>query len=105
MILVYSQKNNIHLEYEFKFDDNKITYLFEFDNNQTIIREVLILNNKTILERNGLGGKIIINDREITMDKLFSKRVLLLNRCYFTDLFNEVKPVCDMMEFLSNSIF
>ena len=102
---LFSKKNNIHLEYEFKFNDNKITYLFEFDNNQTIIREVLILNNKTILERNGLGGKIIINDREITMDKLFSKRVLLLKWCYFTDLFNEVKPVCDMMEFLSNSIF
>ena len=102
---LFSNKNNIHLEYDFRFDKDNIKYLFEFDNNQTIIREVLILNNKIILERNGLGGKIIINQKEMVMDKLFSSKVLLLKRCYFTDLFNEVKPVCKMMEFLSNSIF
>lgn len=102
---LFSKKNNIHLEYEFKFNKDFITYLFEFDNNQTIIREVLTLNNKIILERNGLGGKIFIDDKEMVMDRLFSSKVLLLKRCYFTDLFNEIKPVCEMMEFLSNSIF
>ncbi len=102
---LFSNKNNIHLEYEFKFDDDKIAYLFEFDKNQTIVRELLVLNGKTILERNGLGGKIFIDNKTMVMDKLFSNKVLLLKRCYFTDLFTQVKPICKMMEFLSNSIF
>lgn len=101
---LFSNKNNIHLEYEFKFEDDEITYLFDFDKNQTIIREVLTLNGEIILERNGLGGKIFINGKEMVMDKLFSSKVLLLKRCYFTDLFTGIEPVSKMMEFLSNSI-
>ena len=102
---LFSNKNNIHLEYEFKFDNDIINYQFEFDKNQTIVREVLTLNNKILLERNGLGGKIYIDDKPTVMDKLFSSKVLLLKRCYFTDLFSQVKPVVQMMDFLSNSIF
>ena len=102
---LFSNKNNMHLEYEFKFDNDIINYQFEFDKNQTIVREVLTLNNKILLERNGLGGKIYIDDKPTVMDKLFSSKVLLLKRCYFTDLFSQVKPVVQMMDFLSNSIF
>ncbi len=102
---LFSNKNNIHLEFEFKFDNDEIRYLFEFDKEQTIVRELLELNNNTMLERNGLGGKIFIDNKPIVMDKLFSNKVLLLKRCYFTDLFTQVKPVIKMMEFLSNSVF
>lgn len=102
---LFSNKNNIHLEYEFKFDNDIINYQFEFDKNQTIVREVLTLNNKILLERNGLGGKIYIDNKPIVMDKLFLSKVLLLKRCYFTDLFSQVNPITQMMDFLSNSIF
>lgn len=102
---LFSGKNNIHLEYEFNFEHDKIRYLFEFAKDQTIVRELLELNGEILLERNGLGGKIFIDNKPMIMDKLFSNKVLLLKRCYFTDLFNQVKPVIKMMEFLSNSIF
>ncbi len=102
---LFSDKKNIHLEYEFKFDEDIINYLFEVDRNQIITKEQLTLNSKIILERNELNGKIIINNNEMIMDKLFSGKVLLLKRCYFTDLFAEVKAISKMMDFLSNSIY
>lgn len=103
---LFCNKNNIHLEFHFKFRDNKLIYLFEADKNGNIVTEHLLLNNEKVLERNGLSGRVYINNQpEQVMDKLFTEKVLLLRKCYFSDVFATIDPIKELMNYLNHSVY
>ena len=100
---LFCNKNNIHLEFHFKFNNNQIIYFFEADKNGIIVTENLYINNDKILERNGLSGRIYINKKPVqVMDKLFTEKVLLLRKCYFSDTFATLNPIREMMNYLKD---
>lgn len=103
---LFCQKNNIHLEYHFKFDDDEVIYLFISDKNGEIIDETLTINNKLILERKSLDGIIYQdNSKKQINNTLFSEKGLLLKKCYFSDIFAGDKTIKTFMEYLRNSIY
>lgn len=103
---LFCNKNNIHLEFHFKFNNNQIIYFFEADKNGIIVTENLNINNDKILERNGLSGRIYINKKPVqVMDKLFTEKVLLLRKCYFSDTFATLNPIREMMNYLNHSVY
>ena len=103
---LFCNKNNIHLEYHFKFHSNHIVYFFEADKNGNIVTENLLINDDKILERNGLSGRIYINKQPVqVMDKLFTEKVLLLRKCYFSDTFATLETIKELMNYLNHSVY
>lgn len=103
---LFCNKNNISLTYNFKIEGNFISYSFEIDKKGVVIFEQLILNKKVLLERKALSGRLILNDNETQlMDNLFSEKILLLRKCYFSDMFAGNKIIIKFMEFLRNSVY
>ena len=103
---LFCDKNNIHLEYHFKFNESEVIYFFETDKEGNIVTENLIINKNNILERNGLSGRVSLNNKSIQiMDKLFSEKILLLRKCYFSDTFAGSDIINEMMSFLNHSVY
>ncbi|MBQ8844545.1 MAG: AAA family ATPase [Clostridia bacterium] len=103
---LFCHKNNIHLEYHFTIDTKKIKYYFETDKNGNIVIEDLTIDDDKIIERKMLSGRVNINNKTTKiMDKLFSNKVLLLRKCYFSDVFATMPTINKLMEFLHFSVY
>ncbi len=102
---LFDKKANIHLEYQFKFSKDKISYLFESDKNGDIVLEQLIINDTPFVDRHLRSGKILIENKCVDYDGKFTEKVLLLKKCYFNDVFAQNKQIIKFMEFLRNSVY
>ena len=102
----FTCKNNdyMHLEYEFSIDNQIINYKIETDITK-IVKEVLILNNNTILDRiedkaeyfNGENNKVIISNLQNNQS--------VIRKIYFDTKFIDNSILLHWYEFLNNSIY
>lgn len=102
---LFGSGNLISLEYHFKFGKNAVKYHFDTDYDGNVIYELLAVGGKTVLERKGKSGKILISGGEQVMDGKFTDNVLLLRKSYFSDMFSENTVVIKLMSFLRNSAY
>ena len=103
---LFCHKKNIHLEYHFLIDNKKIVYFFEVNKAGDITSENLIINEKKIIERDLQNAKVNINNQTTKiMNKLFSSKVLLLKKCYFSDFFVSMPIITKLMDFLHHSVY
>lgn len=101
----FSNKENIHMEYWFKFNNAKIKYMFETDRSGTIVLEQLNMNGSLYVDRHLRSGKIFIDGHFEDYDGKFTDKVLLLKKCYFSDVFAQDETIIEFMEYLRNSIY
>lgn len=99
----FSDNNKAYYEYNFKFDNDEIKYLFEVDKKLGINLEELNINNKTYLNRTLTSGKAYLTSKEDFSD--LDKYTLLLRTIYKDYGINDNPAVIKLFNYLSNSAF
>lgn len=98
----YSDSESFTLTYEFEFEQKDIVYEIELSTVK-IIRETLIMDGKTILDRN--ENKAFFNYTTSKTYEDLSERLLFLRRIYFDTHFYDDKILNQWFDFLMNSIY
>lgn len=95
-----------NIEYEFIFDEDKITYKIEIKNGN-ISKEDLIVNNETIIERNDLNAKYKykLNGNEEIRDVEVNKNMLVARKIGFETGYTENPALVKWMDYIKNSIY
>lgn len=99
----FSDNNKAYFEYNFKFDNDEIKYLFEVDKKLGITLEELSINNKMYLNRTLTSGKAYLASKEDFSD--LDKYTLLLRTIYKDYGINNNPAVIKLFNYLSNSAF
>lgn len=99
----FSDKNKAYFEYNFKFDNDEIKYLFEVDKKLGITLEELSVNNKMYLNRTLTSDKAYLTSKEDFSD--LDKYTLLLRTIYKEYETNNNLAVIRLFNYLSNSAF
>ena len=99
----FSDNNKAYFEYNFKFDNDEIKYLFEVDKKLGITLEELSINNKTYLNRTLTSGKAYLTSKEDFSD--LDKHTLLLRTIYKDYGINNNHAVIRLFNYLSNLAF
>lgn len=95
-----------NLEYQFIFDEDKITYKIEIKNGN-ISKEDLIVNNETIIERNDLNAKYkykLNKNIEIRSVEV-NKNMLAARKISFETGYTENPALVKWMDYIKNSIY
>ena len=99
----FSDNDKAYFEYNFKFDNDEVKYLFEVDKKLGITLEELNINNKTYLNRTLTSGKAYLTSKEDFSD--LDKYTLLLRTIYKDYGINNNPAVIRLFNYLSNSVF
>lgn len=100
---LFSESNNIKLSYEFKIEDNIINYNINYDVENRLMTEDLLLNDKIMLNRIGQSAKSYITDNKVFTD--IDKESLLLRSIYFNTKFNNYPVLKTWFNYLINSVY
>ncbi|MBV4420555.1 ATP-binding protein [Clostridium tyrobutyricum] len=100
---LFSESNNIKLNYEFKIEDNIINYNINYDVENRLMTEDLLLNDKIMLNRIGQSAKSYITDNKVFTD--IDKESLLLRSIYFNTKFNNYPVLKTWFNYLINSVY
>jgi hypothetical protein len=100
----FSKDETLVLEYFFKFDENRIDYLIEFDKEGSIKKETLSLNNVIKLSRIELAAETDLTQRRFYDASQIDPRTLFLRSIYFNTGFTNFPILSRWFNFLSNSI-
>jgi hypothetical protein len=100
---LFSESNNIKLNYEFKIEDNIINYNINYDVENRLMTEDLLLNDRIMLNRIGQSAKSYITDNKVFTD--IDKESLLLRSIYFNTKFNNYPVLKTWFNYLINSVY
>lgn len=100
---VFSKENFIELGYEFKIEENYITYNISYDVKEHLLVEKLYLNEDLVLDRIGNSAQSKITESASHTD--LDNDILLLRTIYFNTKFHNFDALKKWFEFLSNSVY
>lgn len=91
------------VEYEFLFSKKKIEYKIEYNVQTKSISEDLLLDNVSVLKRNGNIGELRIGDTVTIDDKVDSETLFLRTASFNTGRFPQEPILRELMNYLFNS--
>jgi len=97
-------KERMELEYEFKINNSQIKYTIETDNNR-IIKEILLQDNKNLLERiNNSAEYTKLDGTKIEIENIQNNQSAL-RKVYFDTRFIDNESLKEWFEFLKDSVY
>ena len=101
----FSRNPLIVLEYDFSFLNKKLIYKIERNTQTKNISEEIIVDNISVLKRNGNIGELRIGD-SVTIDDNVDKDTLFLRTASFnTGRFPQIPILRELIEYLQNSYY
>lgn len=99
----FTKEKKMSLEYVFEIDEAEIKYQFEITNGVGITNEILLQDNKILLNRTITSAKSHITENE-DFDNL-DKNNLFLKNIYFNTKFSNHKTLAHWFDYLQKSIY
>lgn len=99
----FSKNPIITVEYEFLFDNKKVTYVIEYNVQKNSISENIKINDITVLNRVGNIGELRIGQTITTDDQVDSETLFLRTASFNTGRFPQEPILRKLMDFLQNS--
>lgn len=99
----FTKEKKMSFEYVFEIDKSEIKYQFEITNGLGITNEILLQNNKVLLNRTITSAKSYITENE-DFDNL-DKSNLFLKNIYFNTKFSNYKTLVHWFDYLQKSIY
>ena len=93
----------MELEYEFLIDHSKIKFKIEYNFDQSIMKEILSIDDKEVISRLGNTGQAEIGEKKFYQD--LSSEHLLTRELYFNTKFRESPLLQKWFQFLENSVY
>ncbi len=104
-VSLIEQKNFFKLEYHFLIEGEKISYAFSWDGSKNFLSEKLIVDQKVMLDRQGLSATTYIDEEIHYDDNDVPSGKLFLRTLYFNTKFASSPILQKLMEFLTSSIY
>lgn len=100
---IFSNSPIMEVEYVFEIDNREIDYKIEFDIENKNINEILKLDDKTVLEREGKSGQLRIDETVISDDQVDNGTMFLRVAAFNTGRFPQEPTLRKFIDFLQNS--
>jgi hypothetical protein len=100
---VFSNSPIMEVEYVFEIDNREIDYKIEFDIENKNISEILELDDKTVLKREGKNGQLRIDETVISDDQVDNGTMFLRVAAFNTGRFPQEPTLRKFIDFLQNS--
>lgn len=100
---LFSENPVMKVEYEFLIDESKVEYEIHYDIREKNIKEMLKIDNKVLLDRNGSDGKVILSNAEILDDKVDNKTLFLRVASFNTGRFPQEPILNKFVNYIQNS--
>jgi AAA15 family ATPase/GTPase len=102
---LFSESNDVILEYTFDFSGNEIVYTIEITLEKEIVKETLVLNHNQVFFRLGLSAESKITEKRVYNEEDIDKENLFLKTIYFNTKFKGHPILAEWFKFLMNSIY
>ncbi len=93
------------VEYEFIFNQKKVAYKIEYNVQTKSLYENLMIDDMTVLKRNGSVGELIIGEESKLNDRLDDSTLFLRAASFDTGRFPQEPTLRELVDFLNNSYF
>lgn len=100
---IFNKKTIITAEYEFIFSGKKVEYKIEYNISTNCLGEELLIDNITVLKRDGNKGELRIGDSVTIDDNLDSETLFLRTASFNTGRFPQEPVLHELMDYLFNS--
>ncbi|MBR4981156.1 MAG: AAA family ATPase [Lachnospiraceae bacterium] len=101
----FNPKPSTCVEYEFIFNEKKVSYVISYNVQTKTLSEHLTIDNKDILIRNGIHGELYIGETPIIAEKLDGETLFLRTASFDTGKFPHSPVLHELMEYLHNSYY
>ncbi len=102
---LFSNENEMLLEYTFVFDEDIIVYSLTFDRNGSVVIERLYLNDDLMLDRIKLNATTKLTEAKTYDSTTIDDKTLFLKNIYFNTKFTAFPVLHKWFEYMSNSIY
>ena len=102
---LFSNENEMLLEYTFVFDKDTVLYSLTFDRNGSVLLERLYQNNELLLDRIGLNATTQLTEAKNYDNTTIDDKTLFLKNIYFNTKFTAFPVLQKWFEYLSNSVY
>lgn len=105
VITKFNKEKTAYFEYTFKFNNDEIVYYFEINRNGQICKELLKLNNETLLNRLTNSAESFITENKDYNQNDIDERTLFLKAIYFNTKFVGFPVLIKWFDFLKSSVY
>lgn len=102
---LFSNENELLLEYTFVFDDDKIVYSIIIDKMGAVVSEKLLLNEEVMLDRKKLNAITKLTEARKYDSNNIDAKTLFLKNIYFNTKFTAFPVLQRWFEYMSNSVY
>lgn len=101
----FNPKPSTCVEYEFVFNEKKVSYVISYNVQTKNLSEHLTIDNKDILIRDGIHGELYIGKSPIIAENLDRETLFLRTASFDTGKFPHSPVLHELMEYLHNSYY
>lgn len=102
---LFSNDNDMLLEYTFVFGEDTIVYSLTFDKNGAVVLERLYLNDHLMLDRIKLSATTELTEAKTYDNTTIDDKTLFLKTVYFNTKFTAFPVLQRWFEYMSNSVY